>query len=150
MHCRPALSCVLLSGLSLAAGLAAGPVAAQALADPTRPPALVAPPSTASVAPAAPRAASAPAPVMPPRVQSVQLARNGAASALVDDRLVAVGDKVRDRTVVAIDAQGVELRGAKGSVERLPLLDVQAIQLTVLPASLSPAPVARLAGGKHP
>ncbi|MEK8049201.1 hypothetical protein AACH10_03015 [Ideonella sp. DXS22W] len=103
-----------------AAVVAAPPLTA--LPDPTRPPAALAtttvPGPIASgrvsgAAPAQPAAEAARAPALP-RLQAVQL-RQGNETALIDDRMVRVGDKVGDRVVVAIDAEGVLLRGAAGS-----------------------------------
>jgi hypothetical protein len=92
-------------------------------ADPTRPPVALAPEATASAPrvarPAAP--ASAPAPVVP-RLQSVQVNTDGRASALVDGRLVQAGDPLGGSRIVAIDAQGLTLRDAKGRSERLLLI----------------------------
>lgn len=108
------------------------------LSDPTRPPAgmVGSPPpaqggaSHASAArPQAAAAANAPAsaaaPVEPPDLPQVQLIRvpqGGAASALVDGRLVQVGDVLDAAVVVAIDANGLLLRGQAGT-RRLWLLD---------------------------
>jgi hypothetical protein len=133
----------------LAAALLASavPAGAQNLADPTRPPAAW---GAASAASAPARAASVPAP-RPLRVQSVQLPREGRASALVDSRLVFVGDRLGAGTVAAIDAQGVELKRADGRSERLPLIDAAIVKQAALPAGPSTAPLASLApGGKQP
>ncbi len=129
--------------------LVAGPLHAQ-VADPTRPPMLAVASPASATAPA--RAASAVAP-RPLRVLSVQLPQQGPASALVDQRLVFVGDKLGDATVVAIDAQGVELRRGPGRSERLHLIDraiVKQASVSAAPASPSPAPVALGPGGKQP
>ncbi len=130
--------------------MTAAPVLAQ-VADPTRPPAvLTAAPAASGAARPAAAPASAPVPVRP-RVQSVQVPAEGRASALVDDRLVFVGDRVGERTVVAIDAQGLQLRNAKGQVESLPLIDAQVVVKHNVPqAGTVPAPVASLAGRKQP
>lgn len=103
-------------------GTQAGP-----LADPTRPPssfdAGMAPsgavhranPATARAIAAAARAAQVEAPPLPlPSVQSVQLPARGPAVALLDGRMVRVGDALAGRVVVSIDSQGVVLR-ATGS-----------------------------------
>jgi hypothetical protein len=134
-------------GLLLAASVSAS---AQGLADPTRPPASFGPATAASAAPRA-VAASAPAPHAL-RVQSVQLPREGRASALVDNRLVFVGDKLGAGTVAAIDAQGVELRRADGRSERLRLIDAAIVKQAALAPAPSTAPVASVAtaGGKQP
>jgi hypothetical protein len=70
----------------------------------------------AAAASTAPKAAPA-----PPRLQSVQLGRSGEATALVDGRLLRVGDALGEAKVVAIDLQGLQLRGPRGE-ERLWLL----------------------------
>lgn len=114
--------------LLLAPALAAGAPPA-GLADPTRPPVAVAAP--VALAPHLPRRA---APV-PPRLQSVQLGRGGAAAtALVDGRLLRVGDALGEAKVVAIDLQGLQLLGPQGS-ERLWLLAAPE-----LPAASPPSP----------
>ena len=104
-----------LSAALAAAALAAAAAPAQAgpLADPTRPPAWVAP--AASAAPARGTVGRAPAaePRPQPRLQSVQLPEGGAASAVIDGRVVKVGDPVGDAVVVAIDADGLVLRNGK-------------------------------------
>jgi hypothetical protein len=122
-----------LAALGLAA--TALPGAAGPLADPTRPPtALMAPGGlaaatlphranldTARAIAAAARAADATPPAPPPTVQAVQLPANGSALALVDGRQVQVGDQLDGRAVLAIDAQGLLLKGPRGP-ERLLLL----------------------------
>jgi hypothetical protein len=110
-------------------------VQAGPLADPTRPPAaLMAPGGLAAAAlpaqanleaaralAAAAQAAEPAAPAAPAVVQGVQLSANGAASALVDGRAVKVGDLLDGRAVLAIDAQGLLVKGPHGP-ERLWLL----------------------------
>lgn len=106
------------------------------LADPTRPPAALLAPGgmaaaalphkanldTARAIAAAARAAEAAAPPPAPAlVQGVQLPANGPASALVDGKPVKVGDQLDGRTVLAIDAQGLLVKGPRGP-ERLWLL----------------------------
>jgi hypothetical protein len=105
---HPALLLLLAAG-----GAAAAPPTG--LADPTRPPGVVAAP-VATASNTAPKAAPA-----PPRLQSVQLGRSGEATALVDGRLLRVGDALGEAKVVAIDLQGLQLQGPRGS-ERLWLL----------------------------
>lgn len=116
--------------LGLAGAATAGP-----LADPTRPPAALMAPGglaaaalphranadTARAIAAAARAAEPPPPSAPAVVQAVQLPAQGAAMALVDGRAVKVGDAVDGRAVLAIDAQGLLLKGPRGP-ERLWLL----------------------------
>ncbi len=112
-------------------GTSAGP-----LADPTRPPSALAAPgglaaaalpqranlATARAIAAAARAAEPPPPANPAQLQAVQLPAHGAASALVDGRQIKVGDSVDGRSVLAIDGQGLLLKGPRGP-ERLWLLD---------------------------
>ena len=127
------------AGLLWAALLALpAPAATTALADPTRPPAglagiaTVPGPGGSAVptvqgqpsAPHSPHAAAS-QPVVPPLVplvQALHLPQQGAASAIVDNRLVRAGDKVGERTVLSIDSQGLLLRAATGNgTERLSL-----------------------------
>lgn len=118
--------------------LAAVTASAGPLSDPTRPPAgmMGSPPPShggagqaSAVRPLAAAPANAPALVAavvePPELPTVQLIRvpqAGAASALVDGRLVQVGDLLDAAVVVAIDANGLLLRGQAGT-QRLWLLD---------------------------
>lgn len=103
-------------------GTLAGP-----LADPTRPPSSIeavgapmgaahrANPATARAIAAAARAAQVEEAPMPlPAVQSVQVPARGPAVALLDGRVVRVGDSLAGRTVIAIDSQGVVLRTERG------------------------------------
>ncbi len=104
-----------------------------ALADPTRPPNGMASqigqpnPGPAASAPARPQAAARPAPAAsvvaapPPLLQALHLPRQGAATAIVDDRVVRAGEQLGQYTVVGIDSQGMLLRTATGS-ERIWLL----------------------------
>ncbi|MES2715395.1 MAG: hypothetical protein V4795_06500 [Pseudomonadota bacterium] len=110
------------------------------LADPTRPPAALMAPGgmaaaalphranldTARAIAAAARAADPPAPAAPAVVQAVQLPAQGSAGgtarALVDGKPVSVGDLLDGRTVLAIDAQGLLVKGPRGP-ERLWLLN---------------------------
>ena len=110
--------------------LAAAAPSIAALPDPTRPPGLpaavhaAAPPSARGVVnPAPTAAASAPAASALPQLQSLQLAHQGPATAVLDGQLVRAGDRIGERTVVAIDHQGLLLRHAvTQSTERLQLL----------------------------
>ena len=137
-HClgrRRPQSAALLAPLWAAAAAAAAATVAQAgpLADPTRPPAalVVVQPhgpaaSAVGTAPvlrsaAASAPAAAPATVLESVLQSVQLPVRGPAVAMVDGRLVKAGDMVGRRMVLAIDSQGLVLRGVTGH-ERLWLL----------------------------
>ncbi|MDH4392956.1 MAG: hypothetical protein QE285_16235 [Aquabacterium sp.] len=122
---------------AVAANLAAtGAAQAGPLADPTRPPAALTAPGgpaaaalphranldTARAIAAAARAATPPPPPAAlPRLQSVQLPAQGKALALVEGRLVQVGDLLDGRAVLAIDSQGLLLQGPRGP-ERLWLL----------------------------
>jgi len=95
--------------------LAAAPAhAGPALADPTRPPGFTRPASTPAVrigsAGVAAAAAAVSAPVRP-TLQSLQVTVGGGSSALVDGRVVRVGDRLGETVVVIIDAQGILLRG---------------------------------------
>ena len=101
--------------------LAAAPAHAQpALADPTRPAGF----TRAASTPAArsgggggggsitDAAAAVPAPVRP-TLQSLQVSAGGGSSALVDGRVVRVGDRLGETVVVTIDTQGILLRGPR-------------------------------------
>lgn len=98
--------------------------------DPTRPPSIAdnAPSKTLHPAarvparPVPPAQGVAPAPAMPrqpppapPTLQAVQVPRQGEASAIVDGRLVRVGDALDSATVLAIDVDGLTLRVATGT-----------------------------------
>lgn len=99
-------------------------VHAQTVTDPTRPPASALPEPAQRSTEAAARAPRAPAtPASAPQLQSIQLPRQGAPSALVDGRIVRIGERIGDQTVVSIDAQGVLLRGARGPSLTLSLLN---------------------------
>lgn len=131
MPCLPRRLPLLLLTPVLAAALAAaaGPAG---LADPTRPPGTVAAP-VAAASRMPPKAAPA-----PPRLQSVQLGRGGDATALVDGRLLRVGDALGEAKLVAIDLQGVQLLGPQGS-QRLWLLAAP-VQPDAPPPSPPPTP----------
>ncbi|MFO1339326.1 MAG: hypothetical protein U1F53_14055 [Burkholderiaceae bacterium] len=89
----------------------------------------------------------------------MQVGPTGQTSALVDGRVLQAGDALGDARIVAIDADGLTLRDAKGRTERLLLLS-QAIAKrdggapqpqAAAPASsrTSPArPVAALSNGQ--
>lgn len=72
---------------------------------------------------------------------SVRVSAEHGNVALLDGRLVEVGDRVGDSTVVSIDDDGVVLRGAKGS-QRLSLTPTASKRW---PGKESPA----LGGGKE-
>jgi hypothetical protein len=118
-----ALGGLLLGGLVLAAP-------ASQLPDPTRPPvalqmATAAQDMAQRLQPGETAEAAAPAPL--PVLQGVQIGAHGSASALLDGQLLAVGDQLGDLKVVAIDRQGVTLRGNRGE-QRLSLLSGEAKQ----------------------
>ena len=98
-----------LAALLLACGLHAQAQPQAPLADPTRP-RLAAEPGVVS-APA--RSDSAAAPRVWPKLQSVQTPAQGAASAMVDGRIVRVGDRIGDATLIAISAQSIVLRTSR-------------------------------------
>ena len=99
------------------------------LADPTRPPNVVLRQQQAmgspggAAMPLAPEAASAPASAAkrPPRLSAVRISAELGHVALIDGRLVSVGDRVGDAQVVSMDTEGVMLRGPKG-LQRLWLM----------------------------
>ena len=125
---------MLLALLASAAPRSGAAAPAQALADPTQPAAIAAP------APVR-RDAAAPLPAAPawPRLQSVQIAAHGGSSALVDGRVVRVGERIGELSVVSIDAQGISLRGPRFE-QRLALLPG-----VLKTASGSPPPTSRQA-----
>ena len=111
-------------GLSTAA-LACFAAAAFAGNDPTAPPpglngASEGTPRAAAHAASAAPAASAPI-AQAPRLESVRFGGDQPATALVDGRMVHVGDRVGDAVVIAIDDQGLSLRSAKGAPRLLAL-----------------------------
>jgi len=102
---------------------------AQTVTDPTRPPAsaMVSAPAepadrnaNGDSAARPPRPAAVPASA--PQLQSIQRTTSGPANALVDGRLVRVGERIGDQTIVAIDSHGVQLRGGRGALQTLSLL----------------------------
>lgn len=122
-----------LAGLGALVGVWSRAADVIVLADPTRPPNAVLRAMNARngggqaavPAPAAPDAASAAsAPAKPvhrePRLTSVRVSQGLGSVALIDGRLVQVGDRVGDGTVASIDDDGVVLRGPKGA-QRLSL-----------------------------
>lgn len=112
--------------------------------------------STQPLAAAAPPAtpASRPAPPEKPRVQALHLPREGEPSALVDGRIVKVGDRVGALTISEIDADGLVLRGGKGS-ERLHLIPPETRRPPAEAARETPeatptgAPATQVAGRKE-
>lgn len=159
-----------LSTALLLACAAVSRAAPPALPDPTRPPLLEAAPTGTAyglrhplrlAAHRAAEAASAPLPVPLPLVQSVRLARQGAATALVDGRLLRVGDRLSgpwgERAITTIDEQGLLL--SVGPKDRAPLrvwlLGATAqgqnpISTTTATAAAPPKPTAQLAGRSNP
>lgn len=97
------------SGLLLLCALAAAQAQAQ-LTDPTRPP-----PALAASAPASGATpASAPAAPKAPELQALRLGRNLPPLALIDDKLVRIGDRVGAASVLAISEEGVLMRVGRG------------------------------------
>ena len=120
-----------------AIGLAQPPASSE-WADPTRPPVMAAAEGASAPRPA--RAASAPA---APQLQSVQVG-GAAPSALVDGRIVEVGDALGAMHVVAIDTEGLTLRNAAGRTERMLLISASIAKRE----GASTRPVAALAGAQ--
>ena len=119
--------------------------AAPPLPDPTRPAAFAEPAASSAVARRSETTpATAPA---APQLQSVQIVANGGSTALVDGRLVRVGGRVGELTVVAIDEQGLWLRGARQD-QRLSLLPGVA-KLASGTAPTIPRPAVRVATTKE-
>ncbi|MDP3821601.1 MAG: hypothetical protein Q8R33_09010 [Burkholderiales bacterium] len=134
------LGALLLCGVATHTARAAPP-----LPDPTRPAAFAEPAASSAVMRRNETAVvTAPA---APRLQSVQLAANGASSALVDGRLVRVGSRVGELAVFAIDEQGLWLRGARQD-KRLSLLPGVA-KLASGAAPITPRPVLHVATTKE-
>ena len=107
---------------------------AQELADPTRPAGAV----ERALPAAAPGVAGTVAPRTWPQLQSVQIPAQGAASALVDGRVVRVGERIGDVTVVAIDAEGILLRAARYE-QRIALVP------GIVKTASAPTPISRTA-----
>jgi len=152
LHPLPALRLLLplLLPLLLAATPLLWPGPVSALGDPTRPseralPRVAATPAAAAAAAAA--SAAAVAPVPPPVLQSIHLRRGGEASALVDGRLLRVGDKLGEATITAIDADGLTLRHARGT-ERLPMWPSGRLNSTSTPSN--PPSAVSTAGSRSP
>lgn len=120
---RPAL--ILPAAAAALCWLAASPIAAAGeppLADPTRPAGRVSPVrAPAPSRSAAPATAASAAASLAPRLQALQIATIAGSSALVDGRVLHVGDRLGELTVTAIDAHGVLLRGPQIE-QRLALL----------------------------
>jgi hypothetical protein len=124
--------------------LVALPASAQtaAIADPTRPAGAAAASPGIAGARGARTTGEPAAPPVWPKLQSVQVGDNGSASAMIDGRIVQVGEAVGPLTLVAIDAQGVLLRGARFE-QRLALLP--GIEKTALAHPAAPQPaIARI------
>jgi hypothetical protein len=108
------------------ASLLAAHAVADPVPDPTRPMATLlgdtADTRPAKTARSGAPAAAASAVTAAPRLQSVRLAANPSAStALLDGRLVRLGDRIGDASIAAIDRHGITLRGPRGE-QRLSLL----------------------------
>lgn len=117
------------------------------VADPTRPAgallndmAAVRPDAAARAA--KPASAVAATPTAAPRLQAVQIRAQGPASALLDGRVLRVGERVGEQTVVAIDAAGLTLRGPRGE-QRLSLIS----GVTKTASRAMPEPTQALATG---
>ncbi len=123
MNSFTALRCFVV-GLLLGAFTAAfAQPAATAWADPTRPAGALAAEGGASAPRAArPASAASAAASAVPLLQSLQVGANGQSSALVDGRVVQAGDALGASRIVAIDADGLTLRDAKGRTERMLLI----------------------------
>ena len=130
-------------GLALGTPLARG----EPLADPTRPAGallndLAAARPDAAARAAKPASAVATTPTAAPRLQAVQIRAQGPASALLDGRVLRVGERVGEQTVVAIDAAGLTLRGPRGE-QRLSLIS----GVTQTASRTMPEPTQALATG---
>jgi len=123
---------------ALAAALFAAHAVAEPVLDPTRPMAsLLGEPAEAGPAKAPrPAAPAASAVASTPRLQSVQTSSSGASSALLDGRLVRVGDRIGELSVTAIDRHGITLRGPRGE-QRISLLSgiTQTASRSAIPAT---------------
>lgn len=102
--------------LAAAIGSAGPACAAPEIADPTMP----AGPAAPARARGESAADTAPAPRWP-ELQAVQISARGDSTALIDGRVVRLGERVGALTLVAVDAQGVLLRGVRFE-QRLSLL----------------------------
>jgi hypothetical protein len=117
-------------------------VSAKGVADPTRPPAALAA-ATASSAPGQTRAARTPdgsasrsARAIPlPQLQSVHLPHEGPASALVDDRLLRVGERINEWQVERIEHDGLLLRSATTAATARTAPAARQLWLPLLPAT---------------
>ena len=122
MPASPLVNACCASVCSAALLLCAAPLHAAAavpsLPDPTRPAVFAEPAASAASPRRSDAAATIPA---APQLQSVQHSANGGSTALVDGRIVRVGGRVGELTVLAIDEQGLLLRGARQD-QRLTLL----------------------------
>lgn len=115
------------------------------MTDPTRPLGGMASGDSAAVAPGSTRgpvpAAAPAAPPAEPQLQSLQLPRDGVASALVDGQLLRAGQRWNAFEIVAIDAQGVLAKGP-GGPQRWTLVGVQYLDPKARARLPAPAPVA--------
>jgi hypothetical protein len=117
---------LILRHAACAAACVAATAHAEPAPDPTRPAAaLLGEPAEARPAKAAARSAAPAASAAksaPTRLRSVQLGSTaGTSSALLDGRLVRLGDRVGDKSVAVIDRHGLTLRGPGGE-QRISLL----------------------------
>lgn len=115
------LGLISLLGLSSPANAQPAPMSATLPLDPTRP--FTPPAATTAALAATTRRVDLPAVVPPPplRLQTIQMPQQGRPSAIVNGRLVSLGDRLGDATVASIDAQGLTLHRAKGGTQRLSL-----------------------------
>lgn len=127
------------TALAMAIGMLPG-LASSGLSDPTRPLAGATSAETPSAAgPRAPAPAVVPAPApAEPQLQSLQLPRDGVASALVDGQLLRAGQRWNAFDILAIDAQGVLARGP-GGPQRWTLVGVQYLDPKLRPRPTPPA-----------
>lgn len=97
-------------------------VTAELIADPTRPPAALLPTAPRAAAPGAGASAPPPRPAAPlPVLQAVLRPANGQATAMIDGRVIQVGEPVGDWTLHAIHPDAVLLRNGTRQL-RLALL----------------------------
>ncbi|WP_374562668.1 hypothetical protein [Ideonella sp.] len=129
---------LLLGVVAVATNTAHAQPAATAWADPTRPAGALAAEASASAPRAARAASAASAAAAAPQLQSLQVNANGQSTALVDGRVVQAGDTLGGARIVAIDADGLTLRDAKGRTERMLLISASIAKRD----SSTPAPMA--------
>lgn len=94
---------------------------AEPMADPTRPPAAWSPALLRPAGPAASQPAASRVAAVMPALQAVLRPAQGTPTALIDGRVLKVGETLGEWTLVAIQPDAVQLRGSSRTV-RLPLL----------------------------